>query len=510
MGRVGRSRAGLGAAALAALCAGVQAAPARADGWACAASAARATVAGQATAEPAAAGGDSAPCRAGRSELTSPALPVGVSAGALSAQTAADDRARAQASASVSDVSLGAPSGVVPAAATAQIDAIAPVDVPVPVIGPVHVDLRPALRELLRTLPAVELVRLGSATASASSRCVGGDAVITGSSSTTGVVLAGQPIDLDGPRSEAVELLGAYSIDPSDIDAADVVQHGSALSPAVLGPLLQPVLDAMAPITVPATLADVQLVPDERLQAGSLRTYRALHVRASVAGAEIVDAVLAEARAGGEGCAAGSGGAGAGAEGIADLALQCASQHVVLVDVLDTGRRVKLVGAAAGRYIGRTVEIRLAATGAVVARPIVQEDGTFRATAPLPGRRIRYTNKARYRASIDGERSLPLKLNRRMIVTRTASTTRGTTMRGRVTGPRWRRARITVKRRLSCGRWKVVKRLAMTRSGRFRVTIPHARGASSAVFRMQTTVSALDRTGRPEPTFTLPRYVALR
>jgi hypothetical protein len=45
-----------GAVMGAALCAVVQAAPARADGWTCAASAARVTVAGQ-TAEPATAGG---------------------------------------------------------------------------------------------------------------------------------------------------------------------------------------------------------------------------------------------------------------------------------------------------------------------------------------------------------------------------------------------------------------------------------------------------------------------
>jgi hypothetical protein len=509
MWQLRRFRMGLVAAATgAALCSGMQAAPAHADGWMCAASAARATVAGQATAEPATAGGDAAPCRADAAELSSPALPTGISTGALSARTATDVRTPSQASAAVHDLTLGVPSNLLPTPGTAQIDAIPPVDVPLPVLGTVSVDLRPALRELLRPLPSVELLRLGSATASATGRCVAGDAVIAGSSFTSGAVLAGRPVDLGGPLSESVELLGGYAIDPSDIDPAKVVQLESGLAPAVLRPFLQPVLDTMAPIAVPATLADVQLLPDERVQDGSRRTYRALHVRASVGGAEIVDAVLAEATVGGDACAAGSG--TPGAESVADLALQCASQQVVLIDVLDTGRRVKLVGAAAGRYVGRTVEIRLTATGAVVARPIVREDGTFQATAPLPARRIRKTNAARYRASIDRERSLPLKLRRRMIVTRTASTARGTTMHGRVTGPLARRARITVKRRVACGRWTVVKRFAMPRNGRFRVTIPHARGATSAVFRMQTTVGALDRPSRPKPTFTLPRYVTSR
>jgi hypothetical protein len=52
----------------------------------------------------------------------------------------------------------------------------------------------------------------------------------------------------------------------------------------------------------------------------------------------------------------------------------------------------------------------------------------------------------------------------------------------------------------------VVKRFKMPRGGRFRILIPLPRGAAS-VLRMQTTVRALDRTGRKKPTFSLPRYV---
>ena len=76
-------------------------------------------------------------------------------------------------------------------------------------------------------------------------------------------------------------------------------------------------------------------------------------------------------------------------------------------------------------------------------------------------------------------------------------------MRGRITGPLARGARITVKRRVSGARWEVVKRFAMPSDGRFRVTIHHPRGASSAVFRMQTTVGARNRSARPKPTFIL-------
>lgn len=422
-----------------------------------------------------------------------------LSTGQIAARTQSGGSVPAQASATIRGAGLRLPE--LPSLPT--IDETEPVTLATP-LGPVTVDLRPALRALQRPLPDGDLVRIDSATASAAGRCVGGDPVLTGASSTAGVVLAGRPVDVDRPLSETVTLLDAYAIDPSDIDPAQVVVGGAALSPAVLHSLLQPVLDAMAPISVPAALADVTLVPDEQLHPGGRQVYRALHVRASIGGATVLDAVLAEAGVGGhDGCADGPGGTGS----LTDLALTCSSQRIVLVDVLDTGKRVKLLGAGAGRYAGRSVTIRLASTSKIVARAIVGEDGTFRAVAPLPAGRIRHTNAARYQASIAGERSLPLKLSRRMLVTRTTSTARGTTMHGRVTGRLARGARITVKRRVSCGRWEVVKRFAMPRNGRFRVTIPHADGASSSVFRMQTTVGARNRNGRLKPTFTLPRYV---
>ena len=487
------------AVAAAAVGAVLVAGPARADAWTCGSSAVRVAPAGQAQAEPVTAGGpEEVPCRSESSEL--PAMTAGaLSTGQIAARTQDGAGVPAQASATVRGAGLRLPE--LPSAP--EIEEIEPVTLAGP-LGPVTVDLRPALRALQQPLPGGDLLRVDSATASAAGRCVGGDPVLTGASSAVGVVLAGRPVDVDGPRTETVELLGAYAIDPSDVDPAKVVHEGAELPPAVLRSLLQPVLDAMAPIPVPAASADVTLVPGEQARSGGRQVYRGLHVRASMGGATVLDAVLAEAGVGGsDGCADGPGGAGS----LTDLALSCSSQRIVLVDVLDTGKRVELVGAAAGRYAGRSVTIRLASTGKVVARANVREDGTFRALAPLPARRIRHTNAARYQASIAGERSLPLKLSRRMLVTRTTSTAQGTTLQGRVTGRLARRARITVKRRVSCGRWKVVKRLAMPSNGRFRITIPHAHGATSSVFRLQTTVGARNRNGRPKPTFTLPRYV---
>ena len=56
----------------------------------------------------------------------------------------------------------------------------------------------------------------------------------------------------------------------------------------------------------------------------------------------------------------------------------------MLIDVLRSKGKVRLLGAANRRFAGRRVKIRFTATGKVVARPRVRRSGLFTATAPLP------------------------------------------------------------------------------------------------------------------------------
>ena len=196
--------------------------------------------------------------------------------------------------------------------------------------------------------------------------------------------------------------------------------------------------------------------------------------------------------------------------GVADLALECTSRPLVLIDVLRRNGRVRLVGAAHRRYAGRRVRIRFTATGKTVARPRVRTSGLFTATAKLPPRKLRRTNRARYQASIGGEKSLRLKLVRRMLVTRTSASGGRVTIAGRVVRPLARPVRtITVKRRVSCGSFNVVKRFKPRRDGSFRVTLDGPPGSQAAVYRMQTRVRKFVTNPKTFPTFTLPRFVAL-
>ena len=66
-----------------------------------------------------------------------------------------------------------------------------------------------------------------------------------------------------------------------------------------------------------------------------------------------------------------------------------------------------------------------AATGKVVATARLGADGRFAAAAPLPPKKLRTSDKARYVAKVGGESSLTLKLVRRMLVTRVTSAPTG-------------------------------------------------------------------------------------
>jgi hypothetical protein len=182
----------------------------------------------------------------------------------------------------------------------------------------------------------------------------------------------------------------------------------------------------------------------------------------------------------------------------------------VLIDVLRSKGKVRLFGAANRRYAGRRVKIRFSASGKVVARPRVRSSGLFQATAKLPPPRLRATNRARYRAEIAKEKSLRLKLVRRMLVSSTTVKGRRVTIAGRIVRPLGQPVReVIVKRRLSCGSYRVVKRFKPRAGGAFRVTLAGPPSSQAAAYRLQTRVRKYTTNPKVFPTFTLPRYVDL-
>ena len=484
------------------------AAPAAAD-WTCEGSALRGTVLGAATVEPLTANKGAASCRPARAGLAGAAagLPLPLSATALGAETTVGDQ-QVGAVGGVADLRVVTLPQLPLQVPLPSLDAVPTVD-----LGVAQVDLEPIVRALLPDgrLPSAELVGLRSLVAYANGRCVDGRAELSGSSQVAGLTVLGQELPVDQALERTLTLADSQRIDPSQANLADLeLPAGVTLTPLVRA-TLQQALDAIPDLQVPAALATVKVTPAQQIREGDRLTQRALQVQVDVLGQTLADLVIGEASVGGAGvCAMAAAPAAPGAA--TSAALQCTTRRLVLADVIPGRRRVRLLGYADQRYVGRTVDIVFTGTGRRVARARVRRDGSFAATAPLPPRAIRDTNRARYYARIGRERSLRLKLMRRMRVLGVRARGRRVTITGRVVGPLAAPARaIEVRRRVSCNRWSVVRRIRPDRDGRFRITLDGPPRRLAATYRLTTRVRASARgdSGKTFETFTLPRFVDL-
>jgi hypothetical protein len=485
---------------------------ASAAGWNCAAS----VLTGQPTGAPLTANSAGATCVAASAGGTAPPLPSPLQAGAASASTALDGPAgdpaaqRATATAQLSTLDIGIPSSV-------------PINVPttmlnVPLVG--TFDITSALRSLV-TVPTGTLVGVQASSATAVGQCSNRSPQLTGSSQTTGISALGLTLPADQVVQQAVNVVNATSIDPSSLSLSSLPPPVNGLPLAVV----QPLLDALPNVAVPATIGQVDVTPGAQTLLGDTLTQRGPQLTVTVAGQPLADLVLGQASVsrGDVNCAraadrgdegdAPTGGGDAGGDGAAvPLAqLACTSRKLALIDVLARGGYARLQGVADLRYVGRRVEIVSRWNGKVVARPIVLPDGTFQARGALPPKALRTSNRARYQARVGNERSLDLKLFRRMLVEQMSSSDGDVTIKGRIVGPLGKpRRAITIKRRVSCTKDVTVKAVKPNAAGRFAVTIPAPPTGQAAVYRLQTSVPRSARNTKLCPTFTLPRAVELR
>jgi hypothetical protein len=416
-----------------------------------------------------------------------------------------------------------------------------PVTLPLPVPGlppTIELDVRGAVQALVPS-PGTALLSVDLLNAHAAVSCQGGVPALSGSSQVSGVKLLGQDVGVDGIVSQLLTLIDSRKVALSSLDLTKVKFYGPLGE--ITGPLLAlaqttvaPLLAALPPIELPASVIDAQLAPGEQITDGATLTQRALHAHLALGGQPVLDAVLGEAQVGAAAgaCATpvptapaqqprpqsrpsqGATESTTGQGSVTQQLLACTDRKLVLVDVLERGSRVKLLGAANRKYVGRKVAIRLRATGRIVARATVRKDGSFETTAPRPPRSFFAThkraNRVRYRAEIGKELSLPLKLRRRLIVSSLSSKNGRVTISGRVVRPLTTpRSEIRVVRRVSCHKVVLVKRFTPPPDGTFRVTVKAPKGQTAAVYRLATYVREKPGNPRRYPTFTLPRGVAL-
>ncbi len=509
----------------------------------CEASPLRATLAGTQTVEPVVQG-RSGDCATGEA-LPSVALPPLLNASALTARTVADPvTGQGFATGAIAGLQVLPSSAVLDQALAPinqAIDALPlqPITLPnplpglpgLPTITGVTLDLKSAVRALLpTTFPALLSADLLQANASVS--CAAGAPALAGSSTIAGVKVLGQDVGLDSVLTTALPLLNGQSISLADLDLSKVqVFYGLGLTP-ITGVALTPVLAAVKPLLAalppiplpPSELLSFTLTPNEQLADANSLTQRALHASISLLGRPILDAVLGEAKvAAADGTCAppaaapvakpATKGAVAG-QSVADQLLACSDRKLILVDVLKQGDHVKLLGAANRSYVGKQVAIRLRATGKVVAHAKVRKDGSFQTTAPIPAPAYfashAKANSVRYRAEIGKELSLPLKLQRRLVVSSLTSKQGKVTIAGRVVRPLTTPvATIRLVRRVSCHKVVLVKRFKPRADGTFKVTVKAPAGQAAAVYRLATSVREKPSNPRSYPTFTLPRGVAL-
>ena len=297
----------------------------------------------------------------------------------------------------------------------------APPSIPaVTVPGFGSIDLNPAIQAL--AAPSGDLIGIRALDASVTGQCSSGKPLITSTWSVAGLTVLGVPISTNSAVSRTLTI-DSRSIDPSNIDPAAVAPAGVDLS--AFSAALRPVLDALPNIAIPEALARLQVTPGQEIRGSNRLTQRALSISLSIAGQSAVDFVAGEATVGGNGVPCG--------EATATQALRCTSRRLVLIDVVRRKGRVRFLGAADARLAGRRVAIHYLDTGKRVARPLVGKDGLFRASAKLPPRRVRGTNRARYEARLGNDRSLALKLARRLRITSITPKARRVVIAGQIT-----------------------------------------------------------------------------
>jgi hypothetical protein len=484
----------------------------------CDASAMRLQVLGQATVEPITANRGESSCKEVKSQNKQTVGPVTL--GALYAETTVPKATEAQAQGGLGLVSVGADAlAGLPIPTLDAIDQIpsVPVTLPAnPLLPPsITVDIRPAVKSLVAGLKTGPLLELAGSIATANAKCDGSTPKLTGNTQTVGLKVLGQEIPTNAIVNQALTLYNGQTIDTSKLDLSQIVLPPAlSFTDPFVGTILQnavsSALAALPPITLPESLLNLSIKPSSQTVADGGLTQQGLSVSLSLLGQSIVNLVAGEARVSVDSvkCTIQTPqGEVAPVSAVPEQALSCGTRRLALINVLDRGKYVAIYGAADKRLAGKRVAIWSKADREVVARPRVSKAGLFRARAPLPPERYRYTNTARYMAVHGKDKSLNLKLHRRMVFTSIRSAHGKVTLSGVVTKPWTDDRTIVIRQRLTCRKQRIVARVHPDSNGRFKVTVKAPKNGDVGVYRATTMVAYPDPSAPDFRTYTLPGLV---
>lgn len=357
-------------------------------------------------------------------------------------------------------------------------------------------------------LPTADLLSLGVGSSLAGASCSAGKLSLAGSSTVGTLKVLGQEVSADGVARN-LNLIDTANFDPKNVKLADVQAQlapevQAALAVPAVTTAVQAALDTalaqVQAISIPATVARVKVTAGSQTKTATELTQQAARVEVSIANVSLIDAVVGEAKVSA---------VGACPVAAAPAELGCTERKLVLVDVFQQGNKgIKLKGAADKAFAGKTVSIRFGTSKKVVAKATVGENGGFSTFAKTPPKSIRNTNDARYTAVRGKEKSLSLKLTRRMRVSRVLDNGKQVTITGFVRMPLAApAATINLRQRIQCGKQKVIATTKPNKDGRytFKVKSP----GLPAVYRATTRVRNNKSNPKTFPTFTLPRGVDL-
>jgi hypothetical protein len=179
------------------------------------------------------------------------------------------------------------------------------------------------------------------------------------------------------------------------------------------------------------------------------------------------------------------------AAAIEELLLGCNGAHLQLSDAYIQGGHVALSGSAPRSRAGSRVEILFGTRLTPVAHATVRPDGTFSTTAPLPPARIREALSTRYEAELGHERSLHLKLTRRLLLEPPHAAATTVTLSGRLYPPLTKPvSTVVIEQQLECHRTTIAGEFKPGAGGRFRVQVKVPANARAAIFTLKSKVAA--------------------
>jgi hypothetical protein len=194
---------------------------------------------------------------------------------------------------------------------------------------------------------------------------------------------------------------------------------------------------------------------------------------------------------------------------VEEVLLACTKRPLVLNDVLVRGSRVLLEGSAAKSLHGKKVKI-IFDGHKQVATATIEADGQFSTTAPLPPARLRKTNSARYQAVSGSQRSLDLKLTRRLTLEPPTFSAGTVTLVGQVAPPLTKPvAEVSVQQQLECGRTSDVGSFKPSANGHFRITVKVPAIAKAGLYRLTSSVTEKPGSKHSFATYSLPLPVIL-